>query len=103
MWHLVKLLRKRVKVKHVPTRQTQWFRPYCETLEDRCLLTGPVTLSGPTSGLVGAPVTWTAMDTSQGTTPVYQFSVGPVGGVSHVIRDFSTRNSFVWDPMQEGN
>ena len=102
MWHFLKLFCKRVKVKHGPIRQTRSFRPYCEPLEDRCLLC-PVTLSGPASGLVGAPVTWTASDTSQGPTPVYQFSVGPVGSVSHVVRDFSTSNSFVWDPMQEGN
>ncbi len=60
-------------------------------------------LSGPTSGLVGAPVTWTATDTNQGATPVYQFSVASNGGPSQVVRDFSTSNSFVWDPMQEGN
>jgi hypothetical protein len=33
---------------------------------------------------------------------VYQFSVGPVGGTSQIVRDFSQTNSFAWNPMQEG-
>jgi hypothetical protein len=47
-------------------------------------------------------VTWTATAGGHGATPVYQFSVGPFGGVAHVVRDFSTSSSFTWDPMREG-
>jgi hypothetical protein len=62
-----------------------------------------VSPGGPASGLVGSPVTWTATADGHGTTPVYQFSAGPVGGASHVVRDFSPSNSFTWNPMQEGS
>jgi hypothetical protein len=51
---------------------------------------------------VGEQITWTATATNCGQTPVYQFSVGPVGGPAHVVRDFSPTNSFAWTPMQEG-
>jgi hypothetical protein len=61
-----------------------------------------ITLSGPSEGLVGSPVTWTATDSNLGTSPVYQFSVKPADGVARIVRDFSTSNSFVWNPMQEG-
>ena len=57
----------------------------------------------PAVPLVGSPVTWTATASGHGATPVYQFSVGPTGGPSHVVRDFSPSNSFTWDPMQEGS
>jgi hypothetical protein len=49
------------------------------------------------------PVVWTATASGNGTTPVFQFSLGPDGGESHVIRDFSTSNTFTWDPTQEGS
>jgi N-acetylmuramoyl-L-alanine amidase len=79
------------------------YRPHCKPLEDRCLLS--VTLSGsePSVPLVGSPVIWTAAASGDGTTPVYQFSVGPAGGPSHVVRDFSSSNNFTWNPMQQGS
>jgi PKD repeat protein len=52
--------------------------------------------------LVGTPVTWTAT-VDDIAAPVYQFRVGPAGGPRHVVSDFSSRNTFTWDPMQEGN
>jgi Arylsulfotransferase (ASST) len=51
---------------------------------------------------VGEQITWTATATNCGQTPVYQFSVGPVGGPLHLVRDFSPANSFAWTAMQEG-
>ncbi len=58
--------------------------------------------SGPPVPLVGSPVIWTAAASGDGTSPVYQFSVGQAGGVSHVVRDFSPTSSFTWNPLQEG-
>jgi arylsulfate sulfotransferase len=58
--------------------------------------------SGPSPPPVGERVTWTATASNCGEAPVYQFSVGPVGGPLHVVRDFSPASSFVWTPMQEG-
>ncbi|SRR5579883_2363629 len=101
MWRLPTPFSKRVQAKRARARQPRWYRPILESLEDRYLLT--VSLLGPTSGLVGSPGTWTATATGDGTTPVYQFSVVPNGGVAQVVKDFSTSNSFVWNPMQEGN
>ena len=72
-------------------------------LEDRCLLSVSLSGSGPPAPLVGAQVVWTATASGHGTSPVYQFSVGPTGSPSHVVRDFSPNNSFIWNPMQEGN
>jgi hypothetical protein len=43
------------------------------------------------------------MASGHGSTPVYQFRVGPIGGPSQVVRDFSPSNSFVWNPMHEGS
>jgi hypothetical protein len=60
-------------------------------------------LSGATSGLVGAPVTLTATASGEGTSPVYQYSVGPTGGSSHVVSNFSPSSTFTWNPMQEGS
>jgi arylsulfate sulfotransferase len=57
----------------------------------------------PLVPLVGSPFTWTATASGDGATPVYQFRVGPAGGPSQVVRDFSTSNSFTWNPMQEGS
>jgi hypothetical protein len=89
---LLSPFRNRFHSKRAPTRRTRWYRPYCEPLEDRCLLT--IYLNGPSDGLVGAPGTWTATTSDHGDTPVYQFSIEPAGGVAHVVRDFSTNNSF---------
>jgi hypothetical protein len=73
-----------------------------EILEDRTLLSVSLVPDQPASQ-VGAPVTWTATADAGMAAPVYQFSVGPVGGSLHMVQDFSSQNSFTWDPMQEGN
>src|SRR5262249_23638788 len=73
-----------------------------ETLEDRSLLSGTVTLApSDDSPLVGERVTWTATAVDVGATPVYQFSAAPHGGAFHVVRDFSPANTCTWTPMQE--
>src|SRR5262249_39624248 len=59
--------------------------------------------SEPPVPLVGSPVIWTATASGHGATPVYQFRIGPTGGPSQVIRDFSPSNSFTWNPIQEGS
>jgi hypothetical protein len=74
-----------------------------EALEDRTVLSVSLEASGTLTHLVGDPVTWTATSSDLGNTPVYQFSVGPASGPSHVVRDFSPNNSFTWDPLQEGS
>ena len=102
MWQLLTPFRKRVKGRHTPARRPRWYRPQCKALEDRCLLSVSLTASGPPVPLVGSPVTWTATASGDGTTPVYQFSVGPTGGASQMVQDFSPSNSFTWNPMQEG-
>jgi hypothetical protein len=38
-----------------------------------------------------------------GDHPVYQFSIGPAGGSSQVVRDFSAEAQLSWSPMQEDN
>jgi hypothetical protein len=43
-----------------------------------------------------------ATASGHGANPVYQFRVGPAGGPTQMVRDFSLDNSFVWNPMQEG-
>ena len=96
--------RKRFEARRLlAARHTRRYRPRCKPLEDRCLLSVTLTDTAPPVPLVGAPVTWTATASGHGTTPVYQFSVGPTGGPSQVVRDFSTSNSFTWNPMQEGS
>ena len=94
--------RKRVEDKHTPTRRSRRHQPHCTLLEDRCLLSVTLSDSGPPVPLVGSPVIWTATASGDGSTPVYQFSVGPAGGVSNVIQDFSPSNSFTWNPLQQG-
>src|SRR3954452_4152788 len=95
--------RKRIKAGHVSARRDRPYRPLGTPLEGRYLLS--VSLSGgePPAPLVGSPVIWTATASGHGQAPVYQFRVGPVGGPSRVVRDFSPSNSFNWDPMQEGS
>ncbi len=75
-----------------------------EALEDRCLLSGGITLtpSEPAPQLVGAPVTWTATVADAPPGLVYQFSLGSPGGPFRVARDFSPDDHFSWTPMQEG-
>jgi arylsulfate sulfotransferase len=103
MWQFVTLSRKRIKADHVSARRARWCRPHVTPLEDRRLLS--VSLSGnkPPIPLVGSPVIWTAAANGHGPTPVYQFRVGPTGGPSHVVRDFSPSNSFTWNPLKEGS
>jgi hypothetical protein len=75
-----------------------------ETLEDRSLPSGTVTLDpSDDSPLVGERVTWTATAAGVGATPVYQFLAAPHGGAARVVRDFSPTNTFAWTPMQEGS
>src|SRR5262249_17570294 len=80
------------------------FVPRLETLEDRCLLSGGISLTPSEAApqLVGERITWTATATDCGDAPVYQFSAAPHGGAFRVVRDFSPTNSFTWTPMQEG-
>ena len=77
--------------------------PGLESLEDRCLLSGTVTLTpNDNSVLVGERVTWTATAAGVGADPVYQFSAASHGGAFHVVRDYSPASTFTWTPMQEG-
>jgi hypothetical protein len=45
----------------------------------------------------------TATATDLGAAPVYQFAETLAGGLTQVVRDFSTGNTFNWTPMREGN
>jgi hypothetical protein len=91
---------RRVRRRPPPPRTCLW----AEALEERCLLSGGISLtpSEPAPQLAGEPVAWTATTTDFGATPVYQFSVGAPGGPFHMVRDFSPDNHFTWAPMQEG-
>src|SRR4051812_10357937 len=102
MWQFVTPPRRWKKARHVSSRGPRSYRPHCDPLEDRHLLS--VTLSGsvPPAPLVGSPVSWTATAGGHGASPVYQFRVGPAGGPTQVVRDFSPSNTFTWDPLQEG-
>src|SRR5262245_37013839 len=102
MWLFVIPSRKWIKAGHISARRTRSYRPHCKPLEDRCLLSVSLSGSAPPAPLVGSPVTWTVTASGDGSTPVYQFRVGPVGGPTQVVRDFSPTNSFIWNPMQEG-
>jgi arylsulfate sulfotransferase len=102
MRQLLTPFRKRVEDRYTQARRSRRHRPHCTLLEDRCLLSVSLTHSGPPVPLVGSPVIWTATASGDGSTPVYQFSVGPAGGASNVVRDFSPSNSFTWNPLQEG-
>ena len=103
MWQFVTPSLKRIQAIHTSTRRSRLYRPHCGPLEDRCLLSVSLSASEPAVPLVGSPVTWTATASGHGAAPAYQFSVGPTGGTSHVVRDFSPSNSFTWNPMQEGS
>ncbi len=102
MWQLLAPFRERTEGRRNPGRYTRRYRLQCQPLEDRCLLSVSLTDSGPLVPLVGSPVVWTAAASGHGESPVYQFSVGPIGGVFHVVRDFDASDSFTWNPMQEG-
>jgi arylsulfate sulfotransferase len=102
MWPFVTPSRKPIMARQISARRSRSYRPDCKPLEDRCLLSVSLSGSGPPVPLVGSPVVWTASAGGHGGTPVYQFSVAPTGGPSHVVRDFSPSNSFIWDPLQEG-
>ncbi len=87
-----------------PRRPTPRARLWLEALEDRCLLSGGVSLtpSEPAPQLVGEPITWTATVPNAPSGLVYQFSVGSPGGPFQMVRDFSPNDQFTWAPMQEG-
>ena len=103
MWQFGTPSRKRIQARHASARRPGSYRPQCTPLEDRCLLSVSLSGSEPPVPLVGSPVIWTATASGHGQTPVYQFRVGPTGGPSQVVRDFSPSNSFTWDPLQEGS
>ena len=102
MWQLLTRSRNRIVAKNSALRRHRWYRPRCQALEDRQLLSVTLTPGTPSGSLVGAPVVWTATASGDGTTPVYQFSVTPPGGPAQMVQDYSSTNSFTWDPMQEG-
>jgi arylsulfate sulfotransferase len=102
MWRIEAPVRKRTKSEHVSLRRTRFFRPDCTSLEDRQLLSVTLTASGPTVPLVGSPVTWNAWVSGDGPAPVFQFRVGPAGGTTQVLRDFSDSSAFTWNPLQQG-
>lgn len=87
-----------------PIRSSPRRRLSVETLEDRSLPSGMVSLAvNDDSILVGERVTWTATASDVGASPVYQFSAAPHGGTFHVLRDYSPVNNFTWTPMREGD
>jgi arylsulfate sulfotransferase len=87
--------------RRLPTPRT---RLRLEALEDRCLLSGGISLTPSEAApqLVGEPITWTATVTDAPPGLIYQFDVGSPRGPFHVVRDFSPDNHFTWAPMQEG-
>jgi arylsulfate sulfotransferase len=103
MWQSVIPSRKRIKGRHVSARRNRFYTPYSTPLEGRCLLSVSLSGSEPPVPLVGAPVVWTATANGDGPSPVYQFRVGPAGGASQMVQDYSPTNSFTWNPMQQGS
>ena len=75
-----------------------------EALEDRCLLSGGISLTPSEAAPqpVGEQIVWTATASDLGANPVYQFRVGSENGPMRVVRDFSLTNNFTWAPMEEG-
>ncbi|WP_435005234.1 aryl-sulfate sulfotransferase [Tundrisphaera lichenicola] len=102
MWHPPSAISRQVNPRQAPARRSRIYRPRCKPLEVRCLLSVTLSDSGPAVPSVGSPVVWTATTDGHGATPVYQFRVQSAG-TSRVVRDFSTSNSFTWNPMQEGS
>jgi arylsulfate sulfotransferase len=102
MWQFSAPSRERIKARQISARRNRMYRPDCGPLEDRRLLSVTLSVVGPSVPLVGSPVTWTASASGDGPAPVYQFRVGPAGGPTEVVEDFSSSNSFTWNPMQEG-
>ena len=88
----------------VRRRSTPRVRLCPEALEDRCLLSGGISLtpSEPAPQLVGEPITWTATVPDASPGLVYQFSVGSLAGPFQMVRDFSPSDQFTWAPMREG-
>jgi hypothetical protein len=101
MWQLVRPSGERAAARRAPVRRPRRHRPHCTPLEDRCLLSVSLSETAPPVPYVGSPVTWTASG-GHGAHPVYQFSVGPQGGPLQVVSDFSSSDSFTWNPMQQG-
>ena len=50
----------------------------------------------------GVTIVWTATPAGSGTGQRYRFSVGPQGGPLAVLRDYSSKDSFEWTPVDEG-
>jgi hypothetical protein len=75
-----------------------------EALEDRCLLSGGISMTPSEAApqLVGEPITWTATVADAPLGLVYQFSVKAPHETLHVVRDFSFDDHFTWAPMEEG-
>ncbi len=102
MWRFVTPSCKRAAARRALVRRPRRHQPHCTPLEDRCLLSVSLTDTAPAVLDVGSPVIWTARSRGLGSKPVYRFSVELPDGALQVVRDFSTSNSFIWNPMQEG-
>ncbi len=86
---------------HSP-RRVRGRKPRCVSLEGRYLLSVSLAETTPANAYVGSPVVWTATAKGHGRMPVYQFSVGPVGGPLQIVQDFGQSNQLTWNPMQQG-
>ncbi len=100
MWQ--PLSRVRAKANRNKSRRFRWYKPESKHLEDRCLLSVVLIEKAPTAPLVGTPVVWSATATDDGSTPVYQFSVGQINGAYQVVQDFGPASSFTWNPLAQG-
>jgi arylsulfate sulfotransferase len=102
LWQLVTPSRKRAAARRNSVRRPRRHRPHCTPLEDRCLLSVSLTDIAPPVPYVGSPVIWMATSRGLGSTPVYRFNIGLLGGPLQVVSDFGRSDSFTWNPMQEG-
>ncbi len=102
MWQLSTFPRRLTETRYTQVRRRRMYRPRCSLLEERCLLSVTLSSGGPSVPLVGSPVVWTATASGDGTTPVYQFNVTSPNGSSQMVQDFSSSNTFNWDPLLEG-
>ena len=101
MWQFLTLSSSRAAARRTLVRGSRRHRPGCTPLEDRCLMSVALFEAAPGGPYVGSPVTWAASATGHGKKPIYQFSVGPVGGPLQVVRAYSSSGSFKWNPMNE--
>jgi hypothetical protein len=93
---------KRAEARRSPVRGLRRWQPRCTPLEERCLLSVALNDIAPSAPVVGAPVIWTAGARGHGPKAIYRFSVEMPGGTFQVVRDYSSANSFTWNPLQEG-